>query len=62
MTEYYLFQKAEVWYRAKVEAENPAHALRLNHIGKVDTWEILPDTTTNVGEIEVEPVVKGDAE
>ena len=58
MGEYYLFQKAEVWYRIKIEADSPTHALRLNHIGKVDEaeWEMLLETVNNIGEIEVEEV------
>jgi hypothetical protein len=56
MPEFYLFQKAEVWYRAKVEARDETHALRLQNAGLVEGWEMLLDTVSNNGEIEVEEV------
>jgi len=54
MPKYYLFQKAEVWYRAEVEAKDETHALRLNHAGEVEGWEMLLDTVSNNGDVEVE--------
>jgi len=54
MPTYKLWQKAEVWYSAEVEADNEAHALRLHNAGMVEGWSMDMNTVQTEQGIEVQ--------